>query len=551
MTTIPSKNSARLTQAVMLFILAVSMIVRYLVLNGFDEMYEAVWLFMLCGIFMIYSYKVRKSSHHFFAADAACLLPSAILCISTYASFFDNSPDFNAFPVNLIVIGLSFLTWYIFFCCLRAFEVRFITYPCVERKLSPSQRFAFVLGCIIVLAVTYSCFWPYLQSPDTQNQWMQIHGDLAYNNIHAIGHTIFLKALLSIWDSYTFVVLVQLVGLIAVNTAFAEFFYSKGIRFDVIVFVQLLSLIWLSAHTIAFFAPWKDCPAALCMAVVVLIMMKHPQPEKMSYSSAACLGLVLVWCALFRLNGIIVLIVCGLYFLFAFFRAHDGRKIAAFLVPIVLSWAFVSCYSTYVLHTEKLENGFSIQVFGSGIAAAVKGGNLSDEELAAVYELLPISWMEETYTGPAYKQDLIWASDGSPRIAGNKNLEIFHNEFVLRLGEQKSEVIRLYLRLLPHHFGVMLKDALGSAAMTWRFDTPFFVASYIFSFSLILFYVLRYRLVLSEMLVFLPTLCNTFSIIISTITNETRYLLPSFIMAPFFILYILWRGKLHESNAAL
>ena len=48
MTTIPSKNSARLTQAVMLFILAVSMIVRYLVLNGFDEMYEAVWLFMLC-----------------------------------------------------------------------------------------------------------------------------------------------------------------------------------------------------------------------------------------------------------------------------------------------------------------------------------------------------------------------------------------------------------------------------------------------------------------------------------------------------------------------
>ncbi len=112
-------------------------------------------------------------------------------------------------------------------------------------------------------------------------------------------------------------------------------------------------------------------------------------------------------------------------------------------------------------------------------------------------------------------------------------------------------MIRLYLRLLPHHFGVMLKDALGSAAMTWRFDTPFFVASYIFSFSLILFYVLRYRLALSEMLVFLPTLCNTFSIIISTITNETRYLLPSFIMTPFFILYILWRGKLHESNAAL
>lgn len=257
MTTIPPKNSVRLTRAVMLFILAVSTIVRYLVLNGFDEMCEAVWLFILCGIFMIYSYKVKKSSHHFLTVNVPCLLPSAILCISTYASFFDNSPGFNAFPVNLIVIGLAFLAWYVFFCCLRAFEVRFITCPCAERKLSPSQRFAFVLGCIIVLAVTYSCFWPYLQSPDTQNQWMQIHGDLAYNNIHAIGHTIFLKALLSIWDSYTFVVLVQLVGLIAVNTAFAEFFYSKGIRFDFIAFVQLLSLIWLSAHTIAFFMPLK------------------------------------------------------------------------------------------------------------------------------------------------------------------------------------------------------------------------------------------------------------------------------------------------------
>lgn len=100
--------------------------------------------------------------------------------------------------------------------------------------------------------------------------------------------------------------LVQLVGLIAVNLAFAEFFYSKGFRFEAIAFVQLLSLAWLSARSNACFAPWKDCPAALCMAAVVLIMMKHPQPEKMSCSSAACMGLALVWCALFRLNGIIV-----------------------------------------------------------------------------------------------------------------------------------------------------------------------------------------------------------------------------------------------------
>ena len=551
MTTIPSKNSVRLTRAVMLFVLAVSMIVRYRVLIGENKPYENTWLFVLCGIFMLYSFITNRAVPHFFAVDAACLLPSAILCISTYAGFFYNSPGLNAFPVNLIIIVLTFLAWYVFFCCIRAFRVRFITCPCDERKLSFSQRLLFVLGCAIVLAVTYRCFWPYLQSPDTKNQWMQIHGELAYNSIHAIGHTIFLKALLSIWDSYTFVVLIQVIGLIAVNMAFAEFFYSKGIRFDVIAFVQLLSLIWLSADTIALFAPWKDSPAALCMAVVVLTMMKHPQPEKMSCSAAAWLGLALVWCALFRLNGIIVLIVCGLYFLFKFFRARAGRKIAAFLIPIILSWAFVSCYSPYVLHTEKPENGFSIQVFGSGIAAAVKDGNLSDEELAAVDELLPVSWMEETYSGPASKRNLIWASDGSPRIANDKELEIFNNEFVLRLGEQKAEVIRLYLKLLPHHFVVMLKDALGSAAMTWRIGTTFFVSNYIFSFCLILFYVLRYRLSFGEMLVFLPTLCNTFSIIISTITNETRYLLPTFIMTPFYILYILWRGKLRESSASL
>ena len=97
----------------------------------------------------------------------------------------------------------------------------------------------------------------------------------------------------------------------------------------------------------------------------------------------------------------------------------------------------------------------------------------------------------------------------------------------------------------------MLKDVIGSISMTWRLETPFFVSNYIFSFCLILFYVLRYRLSFSEMLVFLPTLCNTFSIIISTITNEIRYLLPTLIMTPFYILYILWRGKLHESNMSL
>ena len=549
------KNQRMAGPVILAGILFGSLYLRYRTLHGGSYLYEVLWLFALCGLFLSYTL-VQYISHKklcrggWSAFDRTSLIFAAVLSVITYASFIAESSTFSTWPLKLLALFLCFGVWYALLFALGVTDWPVMEAGASPRHLSVKQLLLFAAACAVVLLAAYHRYWPFVETPDTVNQWMQIHGQRDYNNVHAIGHTMFLQALLSLWDDYTFVVILQLLGVVAIHLAFADFFYSKGLRLAAIAFVQLLGLIWLSSSTQACFAPWKDCPAALCTAVVVLMMMKYPQASAYKPSAAALLGLSLAWCSLFRLNGIVVFLVCTLYYTIAFLRSKSYRLLAALLVPVALSYLFVNIWSTVVLDMKKYENGFSIQVFASGIAAVVDEGELSPEEREAVEELLPISWMEEKYISSRSKVLLLWDGDDSERIQQDKNLEIFNNEFVLKLGEHKMDVVRLYFRLLPRHFPTMARDVLGSIRMTWHLGTLFFVGSYIFQVCLLAFGIAKHRLRFREMMVFIPTLCNTISIMISTITNEVRYLLPTFLIMPFYILYLLWRGSLREAGAS-
>ena len=404
-----------------------------------------------------------------------------------------------------------------------------------------------VAAYICIFALLYQPYFPHGASPDTHNQWEQIHGVLDYNRIHSIGHTVLLRALLSLWDDYTIVILFHIAAVTIIYMMFSQYFCRQKLRPVLIAVVFCFGLFFTCKFSAAYFYPWKDTPAAVCLATVCFFLIRYRQAEHIGSLGAFFLGLALAGCFLLRRNGIIALIVCSTYFLIVFLKKRHYRQPFTMLVSIVLSISFISVYSDRVLNPADYENGFSIQVFASGIAAMVDSGELSVEELAEIDEIISVKWMQDVYGHNIHKRALIWGTDNSPEIQADKNLDIFNNRFVLDLGEHKAEVIKLYLKLMPRHLGVCIYDIVGSLYMMWSVPEVF-LYSYPFVLLLLVYLVIKVRLSLADCVVFLPSMCNTISIMISTITNEKRYLLPTFMLAPVYFLYILMKGQ--QSQAA-
>lgn len=393
----------------------------------------------------------------------------------------------------------------------------------------------------------YMIFFPYGSSPDSINQWNQIHGLLPYNRIHAIGHTIFIKGLLSVYDNYIIVIIFQLFGIVAIYLLFSNYFLSKGFPVWSVAIVFALSLIADATSKWVFFYPFKDTPAALCICLITLILMKYSEEKKIGSFSSVILGFALAWCWLFRLNGIIVFCVMGAYFAFSFIKRRYFRQLSLMLAAIILSVSFVNIYADKCLKPAEYENGFSIQVFASGIAAMVDSGELTDEELERIDELISVDWMQNLYSR-FYKNPMIWGNDDPPTI-DEPDLKIFNNRFVLDLGENKQQIVKLYFELMPKHFMVCIKDVFGSLFMMWK-TYLMFTSSYFFLVATIVCLAVSARLRLKDSIIFLPSLCNTVSIMISTITNESRYLLPAYMLMPVFFLYIVRKNiEYGEQNA--
>ena len=501
-------------------------------------------LISVCCVFFVISAFAHK--RELFRFDLICAVLSGVLTFSVRMNF-----DLIAFMgADLVSViekfwFLLFFVWYFF---LRS--VKLINWSAVRgeprsvgRHLSLAQ-IAFLAALFgLILLFTSKPYFMNVSSQDVLDQSDQIHGVLAYNNVHAIGHTLFLKFMSRIYDSFGLVVIFQLAMVVLLYISFADFFYFKGLPLYLVVLFQGLTLIFIRNSTLALYMPWKDTPAALCLGVVSLVFMRHLDSGGMKKKDAFVLGLALAWSFLFRLNGIVALIICGGSICFSLLRKKLFPQMTLLVVAAAASILSVNMYAEHVLHAIDIDNGFSIQVFGSGIAAVVNDGELSPQELEEIDKVLPVEWMQGRDM-----RELIWDHDNSPRITSDPNMRVYNNEYVLRMGENKKDVILLYLKLLPSHFVVCLKDLLDNVGMVWKLEESFFVSNYIFQFVLLTIIFFGNRLKGMDLLPFLPSLCNTVSIVLSSTTNETRYLLPTFLLAPCLILFSIMRGRMRSDT---
>lgn len=503
--------------------------------------------FSLFFILILFSF--LKNPVQLLCFDWLCALTAFTLSASLYVSYY---VIVYMLPYSLPVSAVLFLLLSVFFYFLILSLKAFFFRPSPERAslqtVGTHHWVSLFLFYAMILTVTALSQFPYELTPDSLNQQQQIHGELRYNTVHAIGHTMFLKLLFRFCDSFLLPVLIQLIGILILYLLFSRFFHAKGIPMSRLALVFGAALILVpAASESAYFQPWKDTPSALCLCAVTYILLRYHDSGTLSTRSAAALGLFLAWTHLFRLNGIVALLGCGLYFTVSLLRRKFYRQTAVMLACIIASELFVSLYSERVLHPIEHPNGFSVQVFGSGLASMVNADVLSPEELAQVDEILDVEWMKTMYS--RYERTrLIWTSDASPLISSDPELAIYNNEFILDLGAHRNEVIRLYFSLMPKHPIPCLKDIMGSLFMMWRVSTLFSV-SFLFQFLLLIYLAIRQRLRLRDTLVFFPVLCNTVSIMISAVTSEPRYLLPFFMLLPVFLLYLQWKSTEHAVSS--
>lgn len=388
-------------------------------------------------------------------------------------------------------------------------------------------------------------FYPSGTSPDTRHQWGQIHGTLTLNDIHALGHTVFLKGLLAIWDSYAFVILVHILMISLLYALFAHYLAGKGIPLGwmllgVSLFTACGTLSWVYMY------PWKDTPYTFAVGILTLMLI-HLTDERMGFGvpKAVLLGISLAYTTLFRLNGVVILLFVGGWLAVWYIRRRRWRQLCATALAVFTCFGAVNFYGYKVLKAESPANGFSVQVFASGLSAVVSQSvkTMTPEERQELSQLLPTKWMIEHYA-PWDTKQLIWQYEtfDPDGIFDDPNMEIMVNKFVLTLGEKKGETIKLYLKLAPKHLAVCIRDILYNTYRVWGFSSwnQFFYEN-IFLLVLLMVgvgAVWRRKEMAARLAVFAPVVLNAVSIAISTITNEERYLLPSFTLFPVLLLYL-------------
>ena len=398
--------------------------------------------------------------------------------------------------------------------------------------------------------------YPYHDSPDARLQWMQIHGQLPLSDIHPVAHTLFMKLILRLYDNYAAVILVQILLLCLMYGLFARYAAQKGAPVELILVMLALFMLPMNVR-LAYVAPWKDLPYTFCVGMVTLLACRWVDaPESFGNRSlwrAPLLGAFLAASYLMRKNGVVVLIGMGVYFLVAFARRRMFRQIVLMALAGAVLIGGVNFYGYRVLGAQSPANGYAYQVFGSGLAAIANDKNVTQEELDEIDALVPVDWLQSQYT-PGNGSMLIWERDEAYN-SWPPEQKVFNNTFVMKLGEHPGEVIRLYFKLLPRHLAACISDVLHNTRTIWAVSTLTFLVlpDHILLLVLLLLAARGVRTAGAKKIgfaVFMPVLLSALSIAVSSITNEPRYLLPTFKLMPALMLFILTRPRREDVEAA-
>lgn len=483
---------------------------------------------------------LKKPNRRF--SPRVCAL--AVLQGAASLAYLCNIESLSALQIGFFAAAIGLISYALYLGLFARFAL-------LRRAGAPQDGRAAMLQIMLLtlfaLCLIWSTIFPAsLIAPDTVNQLMQADGTIPYSNVHTIAHTLLIALFRRVDPGMGLLMATYYLAIALVNGLFGRLAYERGVPYPVIVLTLLPFL--MPKLTLALYTqPLKDLPCSFCVAMITYFLIVYLERGALGRGQTIALGASLAFAALFRYNGIVVAAVMGLYFLFTFIGRRQIAALIRTAAAALVCVAGLGVVSSQVLRAESPQNGFSMQIFGAGIAAVVaENGNITPEQYARIEKTLPVGWMLEQYA-PWQARRLIWEQqfEGiSADVFSDSRMQVFNNAFVLALGANKAEVLRLYCELFFQNPGICVRELFFGSHVVWgwRIDSIQFYYTNCFLTSVLLLALFARRGGRRQnrpLVVMLPILCNMLSILISTITNEVRYIMPTLLLAPLILLYDL------------
>lgn len=318
--------------------------------------------------------------------------------------------------------------------------------------LTLSSNIVFVTIFLVMVIGTVTAtriFHPGVISPDNMEIYKcALHLDLKENrsDIHSFAMILLIRFFTLIsYDYYlitvSFAVTYSLVWAFMIKTL-----YNYGLPFTAGLIISILFVL-LPTNIYLFAATWKDIPFCISMLLFTTMIIKMVF-EKFNLSCVDIILLVIgmLGTALFRSNGQVVLIVCGVIFIIVGVRKKNIRV----LISVCFSVALLILFKAplfYVFDVDRGPEGFSSIPFIDAVWENIYVGNeLSKETIDYLNEIMPIEDFKNNY------------------VESNDNYYVFPNLFDdMELGKS----IRAYLECFRRYPITTIKARLKRIFNLW------------------------------------------------------------------------------------
>lgn len=423
----------------------------------------------------------------------------------------------------------------------------------------------FFLEVLVPLAIYWARVFPYESSFDLEYQLEMLRGELPLNDVHTLAHTLLLGLA---GGQPGLLVAVQLLALAGLLTAFAAWFYRRGMGlFGIAACLCGGCLGPVVGQTAA--SPIKDLPAALCAGVVLYYILRLLVGDlRFSWPHRIGFGAALAFIGLFRHNGFVLVLAAGMWLLARGIYRRQKCLLATVAVCAACIVA-VDGVAAPLLRVQHPANGFAVQVYATGIVAVdQRGGEMSEEQRRRMEELLPMDYVAHCLENPdtahfTRAQRLCWTRElGSytpserearfaPLLEDSQGVnDVFNNLFILAAGQNPKEILRLYLELFLQNPWLCTTEILRNNTNVWRLDRGLGPFSHVFYLAAlaVAFFCGSGRGMLRRWPALLPVMCNIASVVVAASTNEIRYLLPTFLLAVPSALFFALEGSVPDDQ---
>lgn len=265
-----------------------------------------------------------------------------LVAITVYLTFASIGNYMFLYPLDIKIEVWDILQFCIILSLFLSYTVSIVSLYyriCDNVDLNMNKKTNYIIiriGCfvaVIVIGIVFLIAYnPAITTRDTLDQFIQAKtGNIS--NWHTPFHTLIIKLLISIYDSPSFVAIVQIIFYAFVISSGITFIYELGLGIKWVILTLFIITLSpsISIHLVAI---WKDIPySASLLWVTIIIARISIIPEKYVNLKSINVQLIigLTFICLLRQNGIIPYILCSLGIFIVF------RKNKRLILSVIIS----------------------------------------------------------------------------------------------------------------------------------------------------------------------------------------------------------------------